>query len=200
MVLNNSEVVGRSYCAFRSRSSLPHFEYQALPPRSIRIFELEPGKRSDPFRGKFVVASVDVEVEYDAFSYMWGNAEPVDRVIVDGATIPVAWNLARALEYLRDQQGSGPRRIWIDAICINQNDVNERGHQVAMMQSVYGKADCVRIWINAPNLEEESEAVVALKSFQFDAEGDHFGLGSDLEFWKPIKPIFENDYWGRLWV
>jgi hypothetical protein len=81
---------------------------------------------------------------------------------------------------LRDQQGPASLRIWIDAICINQNDENERGHQVAMMRSIYSKADCVRIWINAPNLEEGSEAVIALQSFQCDAEGDYYGLGSDL--------------------
>jgi hypothetical protein len=97
MVLDNSEDVGQSHCDIRSRSSLLHFEYQALPPRSIRIIELEPGERSEPFHGNFIVASIDDDVEYDALSYMWGEAAPVDRVVVNGAAIPIAWNLARAL-------------------------------------------------------------------------------------------------------
>jgi hypothetical protein len=63
-------------------SSLPHFEYEPLPRRSIRILELEPGKRSDPFRGRFIVASIDEEIEYDALSYMWGDATPVASVII----------------------------------------------------------------------------------------------------------------------
>jgi hypothetical protein len=110
-------------------TALPVFNYEHLPARCIRIFELQPGERSEAFQGRFIISSIDEEVHYDALSYMWAEAAPVDRVVVDGATIPVAWNLARALDYLRDQQGSEPRRIWIDAICINQNDEIERGHQ-----------------------------------------------------------------------
>jgi hypothetical protein len=144
--------------------------------------------------------SIDSEDKYDALSYMWGDASPVDRIVVDGAAIPVAWNLTRALEYLRDQQGSEVRRIWIDAVCINQGDEKERGHQVAMMRSIYSKAYCVRIWINAPGLEEDSEAVAALKSFELGAEESKFGLGEDFKFWEPLKPIFKNNYWYRLWM
>ncbi len=38
--------------------------------------------------------------------------------------------------------------LWIDAICINQDDVNERGHQVRLMQAIYTMAQCVIIWLN----------------------------------------------------
>ncbi|CAN9440869.1 unnamed protein product [Alternaria alternata] len=179
---------------------LPGFNYEPLPARCIRILELQPGERTDPLQGGFTIISIDGEDKYDALSYMWGDASPVDHIVVDGAAIPIAWNLARALEYLRDQQGSEVRRIWIDAICINQEDGEERGHQVAMMRSIYSKADCVRVWINAPNLEEESEALAALKNFELGTEESKFGLGDDLKSWEPLKPIFANGYWLRLWM
>lgn len=176
------------------------FNYEPLPDRCIRVLELQPGERADPFRGRFTIISIDGEDKFDALSYMWGDASPVDHIVVDGAAIPVAWNLARALEYLRDQQGSEVCRIWIDAVCINQKDEKERGHQVAMMRSVYSNADCVRVWINAPDLEEESEALAALKSFELGAEEMKFGLGDDIKFWEPLEPIFWNRYWDRLWM
>lgn len=207
MITDNSEASGDLHCDLRwdkstslGTVSLPFFNYEPLPDRCIRVLELQPGGRADPFHGRFTTISIDGEDKYDALSYMWGDASPVDHIVVDGAAIPVVWNLTRALEYLRDHQGSEVRRIWIDAVCINQEDKNERGHQVAMMHSVYSKADCVRIWINAPNLEEESEAVAAFKSFELGAEESRFGLGDDLKFWEPLEPIFKNGYWRRLWM
>jgi len=208
MITDNSKASGRLHCDLRCDKStsslgpipLPPFNYEPLRDRCIRVLELQPGERADPFRGRFTIKSIDGEDKFDALSYMWGDASPVDYIIFDGAAIPVAWNLARALGYLRDQQGSEVRRIWIDAVCINQKDDKERGRQVAMMRSVYNKADCVRIWINAPDLEEESKAVAALKSFDLGAEELNFGLGDDIKFWEPVKPIFKNEYWNRLWM
>jgi hypothetical protein len=131
---------------------------------------------------------------------MWGDATQADRVVVDGAVIPIAWNLARALEYLRDFKGLEPLRIWIDAICIDQGNFDERAEQVAMMRSIYRNADCVRIWINEPSLDKQSEAVAALKSFQRDPEAENNGLGGDISFWDSVIPIFENGYWNRVWM
>ena len=208
MITDNSKASGRLHCDLRRAKStsslgpipLLPFNYEPLPDRCIRVLELQPGERADPFRGRFTIISIDGEDKFDALSYMWGDASPMDLIIVDGAAITVAWNLARALEYLRDQQGSEVRRIWIDAVCINQKDEKERGHQVAMMRSVYSKADCVRIWINEPGLEEESKAMAAFRSFELGAEESRFGLGDDLKFWEPLKPIFWNNYWYRLWM
>ncbi|KAH4957025.1 hypothetical protein HBI82_203450 [Parastagonospora nodorum] len=204
MIPDNSEDAGRRYCQLRldaaTASGPPHFDYQPLPPRHIRIIELQPGERSDPFRARFIVGSLDEPFEYDGLSYMWGDAAPVDRVVVDGAVIPIAWNLARALEYLRDNMNPEPLRIWIDAICINQHDDAERANQVGLMRLLYRKAECVRIWINEPDLDEESEALAALRKFQVREEEQKFGLGDDPDFWDPILPILENEYWSRAWI
>jgi hypothetical protein len=207
MIIDNSEAHGRVCCYLRRYEStalwlvpLPPFNYEPLPARCIRILELQPGEHTSPFHARFTTISIDGEDKFDALSYMWGDALPVDHIVVDGAAIPVAWNLARALEYLRDQQGKEVRRIWIDAVCINQGDEKERGHQVAMMRSIYSKAACVRIWINAPNLEEESEAVAAFKKFKLGTEESNFGLGDNIRYWRPVNTIFLNEYWKRLWM
>jgi hypothetical protein len=204
MIDDNSEEEGRRYCQLRSgdasADSMPRFHYEPLEPRCIRVLELQPGQRSDPFQGKFIIANVDSNFEYDALSYMWGDATPADRVVVDGAAIPTAWNLTRALEYLRDFARSEPLRIWIDAVCIDQNNIEERNEQVAMMRTLYHNASCVRIWINEPSLDEQSAAVAALKSFKPDPEADYGGLGDDPQFWEPLISMFQNDYWGRIWM
>jgi hypothetical protein len=204
MIHGNSEEEGRRYCQLRwgdaSASPLPRFPYEPLEPRCIRVLELQPGQRSDPFQGKFIVTDVDSDFEYDALSYMWGDATQADRVVIDGAAIPTAWNLTRALEYLRDFSGAEPLKIWIDAICIDQDSLDERAEQVAMMRSIYHNAKCVRIWINEPSFDEDSAAVAALKRFQPNPEAEHHGLGDDVHFWDPLVPIFQNGYWGRIWM
>ncbi|KAH4151203.1 hypothetical protein HBH43_241850 [Parastagonospora nodorum] len=207
MIDDNSESAGRRYCQIRywkdashGLRNLPRFAYKPLPDRCIRIIELQPGERSDPFRARFMVGSLDEPFEYDALSYMWGDAAPVDRVVVDGAVIPIAWNLARALEYLRDHMNPEPLRIWIDAICIDQQDDAERANQVGLMRLLYRKAECVRIWINEPDLDEESEALAALRTFQVRKEEPGSSLGDDPDFWDPILPILENEYWSRAWI
>jgi hypothetical protein len=204
MIDDNSEEEGRRYCQLRlgdaSASPLPRFHYEPLEPRCIRVLELQPGQRSDPFQGRFIVTNVDSDLEYDALSYMWGDATQADQVVVDGAAIPTAWNLTRALEYLRDFRGAEPLRIWIDAICVDQDSLDERAEQVAMMRSVYRNAHCVRIWINEPFLDEQSAAVAALKSFRTNPDAENDGLGNDIHFWDPLIPIFQNGYWTRIWM
>jgi hypothetical protein len=204
MIFDNSEDEGRRYCQLRSGDAstdpLPRFHYERLELRCIRVLELQPGERADSFHGSFIIADVDSNVEYDALSYMWGDATQADCVVVDGAAIPIAWNLARALEYLREFKGSESLRIWIDAICIDQDSLVERAEQVAMMRSIYCNAKCVRIWVNEPSLDEDCAAVAALKSFELNAERKHDGLTGDSCFWEPITPIFQNNYWGRVWM
>jgi hypothetical protein len=202
MVQDSPGYVGWSHCRTRPGLLLPQLVYDPLPPRCIRILVLELGERSEPLEGHFIVASIEDKVSYDALSYVWGDPVPVHHIVINGAAISIARNLALALLCLRDSLWRDPLRIWIDAICIDQNNEIERGHQVAMMRSIFSKADCVRIWINEPDLDEESLALAALKDFHFQGnEPDHhYGLGVDIEFWEPLGPIFNNEYWIRLWM
>jgi len=187
---------------------LPKYIYAPLEPRNIRILELQPG-RSGPFRAHFSVVSVDSGIEYDALSYMWGEATPVGHVLVGGAAIPIASNLRTALKYLRIYSGENKSlRIWIDAICINQDDRDERAQQISMMQHIYQNACCVRVWINE-SFDKHNEAVIALQTFDAEfPEGSNaskrweynLGVGADPRFWKPVVPLFRNEYWQRIWI
>ncbi|CZR50156.1 uncharacterized protein PAC_00028 [Phialocephala subalpina] len=84
-------------------------------------------------------------IAYDALSYTWGSTEKNARITVNGSTMYVTSNLYAALQYLRlDNQD---RIIWIDAICINQVDDKERGHQVQHMSKIYKEAEQVIVWL-----------------------------------------------------
>ena len=95
----------------------------------------------------------EFEPKYDALSYTWGSPkDPVTAYIPDcdvsqhhRMKFPIGQNLACALRHLRHPDR--PRSIWIDAICINQNDIEERNAQVKRMGLIYSLAQQVVIWL-----------------------------------------------------
>ncbi|KAF2821092.1 hypothetical protein CC86DRAFT_470856 [Ophiobolus disseminans] len=192
---------GHKFSKLRVVSSV----YKPLKPRHIRILELETGGFDDPLRGRFIITSFSSRInqKYDALSYMWGNHTPVDTITIAGVAVPIAANLAAALKYLRQYEVPKRLKIWVDAVCINQEDLDERGHQVAMMRLVYRNANCVRIWIREP-IKEDSPAVAALQTFEMpltnNSEIAKACLGTDATFWDPVIPIFQNRYWNRIWI
>jgi hypothetical protein len=178
-----------------------HFTYKPLEPGQIRILQLAPGNKGDTLVGELLIADFDERfIQYDALSYMWGDPAPADTIIIASKALPIASNLTNALNHLR--YADNPLAIWIDAICINQDDIKERGEQVQLMRKVYTGAETVRIWINEPGIDSNSEAVKALQhfyKFSDDHDDGQRGLGADPEFWEPVGPLFRNKYWCRAW-
>jgi hypothetical protein len=82
---------------------------------------------------------------YVALSYVWGSREDMRKIIVNGEPVKVTKNLHEALVAVRIPSAS--RSLWVDAICINQEDTEERSSQVAKMASVYRQAAQVFIWL-----------------------------------------------------
>jgi hypothetical protein len=87
---------------------------------------------------------------FTALSYVWGNESSTDEVVIAGVPIPVTRTLARALRWVKHhwrqhfagRDGSG-FRVWADALCINQLDIDERNQQVQLMGDSYSQAELV---------------------------------------------------------
>ena len=86
---------------------------------------------------------------YEALSYTWGSRTERKTIYLDDTPFEVTSNLDTALRYLR--HASAPRVLWIDAICIDQNDIPERNHQVGQMSRTYSSASKVLIWLGGPD-------------------------------------------------
>jgi hypothetical protein len=71
----------------------------------------------------------------------------------------VTVNLHEALSHLRDR--SIERIIWVDAVCINQNDGEEKGQQIQLMAKIYGQASRVLVWLGeaADNSDQALEEI-----------------------------------------
>lgn len=91
------------------------------------------------------VINHDTLVTYDALSYAWGTASPSAKCVCDGNTILLRDNLDSALKYLRKPQDT--RYVWIDYLCINQDDLVEKAVQIPRMKNIFSKASTVIVWL-----------------------------------------------------
>lgn len=115
------------------------FEYTPIWPGYIRVLELVISP-AEPLRCSLRTVKLDdPDTIYTALSYVWGDsAQPFAMdVVPDNGTIPLTTSLHNALQDLRDCAGVQPKTFWVDQICINQIDDEEKSHQVAQMDQVY---------------------------------------------------------------
>ncbi|KAM0433297.1 hypothetical protein ACHAPT_004173 [Fusarium lateritium] len=85
------------------------------------------------------------ETTFSALSYVWGDCSETIDITLNGQSFPVGPNLHSGLKQLRE---NGFRSwIWIDSICIQQTDLEEKGWHVQEMRTVYSRAECVYMWL-----------------------------------------------------
>lgn len=99
--------------------------------------------------------------------------------------------------------------MWIDAICINQMDLNERAQQVQLMAEIYRKASLVVVWLGEdalPGLYSDAQAIVALETIRTAAQKSRAGA-SLLDLQQKRSPadglvveLLERDWFKRIWV
>lgn len=122
--------------------------------REIRTMVLEGAENPDgPLFASFRVISLDTNRLpcFNALSYVWGD-KVTDTVRCDFVDIPVTKNCWDALRRIRNLYNE--TIIWVDAICIDQTNMEEKEHQVALMRDIYLRADTVYIW-----LDDETAAI-----------------------------------------
>jgi hypothetical protein len=90
-------------------------------------------------------ASLDAPPPYHALSYTWGDPKVTKPIFVDQIIVNVTVQLETALQRLRQLEGL--KFIWIDALCINQGDLDEKNYQVPLMGEIYSSATNVYVWL-----------------------------------------------------
>ena len=129
---------------------MEHRQAFAYDPVSadFRIFALSPGTKKDAIAGKLEDANFrDAADTFNALSYCWGGEDFTEEISLNGSVFKVTPNLYQAL--LRSRDPKHEVLLWIDQICINQGDENEKGQQVGLMSRIYGCAVSVIIWLGA---------------------------------------------------
>ncbi|KAF1948570.1 HET-domain-containing protein [Byssothecium circinans] len=121
------------------------YDYRPLQKNETRLLDLQPGRDEAPLRCHLRNVSFLDDPRYESLSYCWGLNKPEAKIESENGSIPVTKNLFTALRYLRD--GEQARTLWIDAICINQDDVEERGEQVGLMKDIYRRSERTIVWL-----------------------------------------------------
>ncbi|KAK8070691.1 hypothetical protein PG997_010894 [Apiospora hydei] len=113
---------------------------------SMRLLELLPSpSRTSPIEFRLVHSDITHQPQYEALSYVWGDPAMECSVSMDGHPVSVTQNLHSALVHLRHE--IEVRKLWIDALCINQRDTSERNQQVVIMGDIYRRATQVLVWL-----------------------------------------------------
>jgi hypothetical protein len=152
--------------------------------------------------------------EYEALSYVWGDKRMRRNIIVNGCCFEVTSNLHAALLRLRSRSRS--RLLWIDAICINQADFEERAAQVERMATIYALAECVLVWLGPEENRSRHAFHLIRKAAQSgdsrkDDPGSAIGNFSDPQMVGTSKPgvlsdagalhrLLSRAWFSRIWV
>ena len=122
------------------------FKYTRLPQGDfIRILDLKHGDLDSPLEFSLQLAQLRDYPPYEALSYTWGLRGDSATVLCQGIPISIPSNLRDGLRMLRKPTSN--RIVWADSLCINQNDNEEKNHQVALMGRIYQQASQVIVWL-----------------------------------------------------
>ena len=123
-------------------SSLDHTKGASKLTPLLTLF---PGLADSLLEGTLDIVSLDTNPYYEALSYVWGSPSVREHIILSEKRLSITENLASALRNLRYE--SEARVLWVDAICINQADIDERSQQVSNMVFIYQQAHRVLVYV-----------------------------------------------------
>lgn len=209
-------------------------------PDEIRVLEVKPGSASDTVRcalhhccvgydgthdpshqpgprrhhpaqfGTSTTAPTE-PIWYTALSYRWGDPKdlgsPVD---VSGHEIQITKSLEQILLHIRKPDHSV--MMWIDQICINQKDNDDKATQIPLMSKIYGRALNTLVWLTpSPDFPMDVNPFRHFYDFaiklQFSENNtnpkDFQGIGlpdADSDAWREVWHVLSQPYFQRLWI
>ncbi|KAL2678513.1 hypothetical protein Neosp_009260 [[Neocosmospora] mangrovei] len=127
--------------------------------KEIRLLVLELGAPGDELKCHLVNAELSWRTKYEALSYTWGDPAITRQLSCSGYTIDVTVSLHDALTDLRHPRCN--RLLWVDAVCINQADNEEKAKQIRLMGDIYSQARRVLIYLGKgdPSVDEVMESI-----------------------------------------
>jgi hypothetical protein len=131
---------------------------------------------------------------YEALSYVWGDSRKTQPICVDGHQFPVTVNLRAALKCLRGRFLE--RIIWVDAVCINQENLEEREQQVQLMAKIYSKAHRVIVWLGGETVDTKG----ALEDIRLVANEELTERSKKEINQQAILNLLQQPWFQRIWV
>jgi hypothetical protein len=191
------------------------YTYHALEtPATIRLLHLAPGRDDEVLSGELCHAKLHPEQDvatghlapaplehllpytpsFEAISYVWGAPEFTRSMISSGGRIFLTPNLEEALRAIR--LPDRVRVLWADAICIHQNDAEERGQQVRLMDKIYAGAHKVLIWLGQDLRNIASRTFATIVDSPTPYHATHHGE----DVFDAVCTVTKAEWFSRLWV
>lgn len=178
---------------------------------SFRVVEIQPGKHYDFILVRLLNTRLRESPVYEALSYTWGDGALTEQIQLSDSTgassdsMLVTANCYSALKRLR--KADSPRTIWIDSLCINQDLVLERNHQLGLMSQIYGRASRVVVYLGE-SADESDKAMDWIREIdvpsdfgQFASSDPYYGR---VKIIRPdttmIEALLRRPWFSRVWV
>ncbi|KAJ4326551.1 hypothetical protein N0V84_003076 [Fusarium piperis] len=208
---------------------MPDYSYENLGQGEIRLVQIyiDPTVRKPKY--KLIKTTMEKAPRYHAISYVWGSGDRTHALVIDDAWLQTT---ATTFEILHDHAlfwCSGQEDfIWIDFLCINQNDLAERSQQVKLMGAIYSQADEVIAFLQPEDYDEVDTASAFFTNLREDVVRKHRRLYGPPVFrfggfrtsfisywvyffaarndsvaspgWNALSKLFGHVYWTRMWV
>ena len=154
--------------------------------------------------------SLDQPPSYKGLSYCWGDTNKTKKIHLNGSEVQITENLEAALRELGRHESIC---LWVDALCINQSDIDERGRQVLRMRDIYNEASETISWLGV----EAEESSLAFDLIQILSRTNDDSKSARYEealmrlyrpsenhkydtHWNAFLLLFRRPYWGRVWI
>lgn len=197
-----------------------------LEPKRFRLLRLD-GEDHGTMRGHLHTTELDNAPPYYALSYSWGRGGRNASISCDGLKLRVTASLVQALRRVYDFSNETAdiapttKWFWIDQICVNQEDTDERSAQVALMRDIYSRAIKTLIWLGPVDgschlgwtlfdqiyevFREENPDATYLSDIKFRlySRSYHATCGlPDFEsnLWEHLRKILQASWFRRVWV
>ena len=195
--------------------------HKPLGTNTFRLLKLEEGPG---INFSFIYATTNDPPQYATLSYTWGDQISEESIHVNGRAFQVTHNLRDALDALLPRIRASRPLLWVDAVCINQEDRVERSSQVRIMRDIYQRSRSVWIWLG--NSSNDSDlALQKLKEFAtlFFEHSPGAGMlataetaaiilspknaqiygppgSSTMNSWEAIMALLRRPWWNRTWI
>lgn len=197
------------------------YEYEPLDRerKQIRLLTLQPGSGDDKLFCTLATAYLDTPTSpyFETVSYVCGDSTVKATIMLHDSEVQIPTTSEAALRRMRRKNRL--RTLWIDALCINQFDIEERGHQVGMMYEIYTQTshNCIYLGLNDRNMQRISESMLAiLREISIETR-DYVDFETMLSeplghrtfseqpfsidiFQSGLLEFFQNPWFTRLWV
>lgn len=163
---------------------------------SIRILDLYPANSRWEIQADLRTVQLEDHPSFEALSYEWGDQRRSHTIILGGKPFRVTANLWKALHNVRHERQ--PRSLWVDALSIDQENLDEKSAQVPLMSLIYRRAETVLVSLGKhplPHWIRDSDPATWTSSWRKDKAQAYWETTS---FW--LRRLMLEEYWKRCWV